>query len=100
MTDPAARSLPRQGERQVGPKFVAATRHTEYVCPECGQVACGTPSLGHEHGVIHRLPVEYVGVDAVKAHLAEMELHDDLPDSFDLGYMQAWREIKEWVDGC
>jgi hypothetical protein len=32
------------------------------------------------------------------AQLAEMELHDDLPDSFDLGYMTAWREIKAWME--
>ncbi len=33
--------------------------------------------------------------DALTAKLAEMELHDDLPDSFDQGYMAAWREFRE-----
>lgn len=39
----------------------------------------------------------YVAVDVLQAQLAEMELHDDLPDSFDLGYMQAWREFRDWL---
>ncbi len=33
--------------------------------------------------------------EALTAKLAEMELHDDLPDSFDQGYMAAWREFRE-----
>lgn len=35
---------------------------------------------------------------SLRAKLDEMELHDDLPDSFDLGYMAAWSEIKRWMD--
>lgn len=41
------------------------------------------------------LPSEVIA--SLKAKLAEMELHDDLPNSFDLGYMTAWREINEWL---
>lgn len=37
--------------------------------------------------------------EALRALLAEMKLHDDLPDSFDLGYMQAWREVSRWLEG-
>lgn len=34
---------------------------------------------------------------SLERKLEEMELHDDLPDSFDQGYMAAWREIKAWI---
>jgi hypothetical protein len=34
----------------------------------------------------------------IAAKLSDMELHDDLPDSFDQGYMAAVNELKDWLD--
>lgn len=36
-------------------------------------------------------------LNSLREKLAEMELHDDLPDSFDMGYMAAWSEINTWL---
>lgn len=42
--------------------------------------------------------IEVVRVDALRARLVEMELHEDLPDSFDQGYMRAWRDVARWLE--
>lgn len=44
-------------------------------------------------------PVEVVTVRAIEAQLDDMELHEDLPNSFDMGYMQAWRDFRDWLAG-
>lgn len=57
----------------------------------CYRVSVPNLSAGGER-------VHVVRLDALEEKLAEMELHDDLPDSHDLGYMAAWREINEWLE--
>jgi hypothetical protein len=36
---------------------------------------------------------------AVLAWIAENELHDDLPDSLDIGYTQCMNELRRWAGG-
>jgi hypothetical protein len=35
--------------------------------------------------------------ERLRAKLAAMRLHDDLPDSYDIGFMAAWREINDFL---
>lgn len=37
-------------------------------------------------------------IEKLRGKLAEMELHDDLPDSSDIGYMACWREISVFLN--
>lgn len=51
------------------------------------------PSSSSEEGERATIPVS-----TLRQKLDEMELHDDLPDSHDIGYMACWRELRDWVD--
>lgn len=53
---------------------------------------------GHGYAQAHIIAVPVVPISSLRAKLAEMELHEDLPDSHDIGYMAAWRDLSEWLD--
>lgn len=73
------------------------------VCPVCPQPRQTQYSGGGDKGDICEIhgwvdAVEVFHLAPLRAKLAEMELHENLPNSHNIGYMAAWREIKEWVD--
>lgn len=70
---------------QTGRAFNPAEEYIDYVCPECGQGACETPSLGHEENVVHRFPVRYVREDVAYAEAFNAGRRQGYSDGFNEG---------------
>lgn len=74
-------------------------RWTLLICQECAGIV-GVPRLAHADGCPDRRTPESVEVMPV-ADLVErlrwMDLGEDPSDRFDLGYMRAIAQLREWV---